>query len=88
MKIISWNIRGLNNPHKKDMVRNMIRANKSDIVLLQENKMPKYKVESLFFFSNGKILGGDADGASGGMSFIWNSKNIQLGTYISEHEYD
>ena len=53
MKIVSWNIRGLNNPHKQDMVRNMIRDNKPDIVLLQETKVPKEKVESLSLLKNG-----------------------------------
>ena len=76
MKIISWNIKGLNNPHKKDMVRNMIRDNKLDIVLIQDTKMPKDKVEILFFFSSGKKLGSDVDGASSGMAIIWNDKII------------
>lgn len=77
MKIISWNIRGLNNPHKQDMVRNMIRDNKSDIVLLQETKMPKEKVESLTLFKNGKILGSNPKGTSRGVAANWNFKHIE-----------
>ena len=83
MKTISWNIKGLNNPHKQDILRNMIRDNKLDIVLLQEIKMPKDKVESLFFFSNENILGDDADGASSSMEVIWNCKSIH-GELISQ----
>lgn len=39
MNFISWNIKGLNHPHKKDIMKNMIRDNKTDIVLTQETKM-------------------------------------------------
>lgn len=55
MKFISWNIKGLNNPHKQDIIKNMIRDNKPDIVLIQETKMLKDKVEGLLVFWGGKI---------------------------------
>ena len=76
MKFISWNIKGLNNPHKLDIIKNMIRANKLDIVLIQETKMLKDKVEGLLVFRGGKIIGNDFDGASGGMAVYWNDKCI------------
>lgn len=50
MKIISWNIRGLNNPHKHDIIRNMIRDSKPGVFLIQETKMSREKVETLKFF--------------------------------------
>ena len=62
----------------------MIRDNKLDIVLLQETKMLMDKVESLFLFKSGKILGGDAVGASRGMKFLWNDKNTH-GELISQN---
>ena len=62
MKFISWNIIGLNNPHKQDIIKNMIRDNKPDIVLIQETKMLKDKVEGLLVFRGGKIKGNDSDG--------------------------
>ena len=76
MKFISWNIKGLNNPHKLNIVRNVIRDNKTDIVLIQERKMLKDKVEGLLVFWGGKIIGSDFDGASGGMVVYWNEKCI------------
>lgn len=84
MKFISWNIRDLNNPHKQDMVKNMIRDNKLDIVLLQETKMLKDKVEGLLVFWGGKVLGSDSDGASGGMAVYWNDRCIN-GEFISQN---
>ena len=67
MKFISWNIKGLNNPHKKDIMKNKIRDNKLDILLIQDTKILKDKVEGLLVFWGGKIIGNDFDGASGGM---------------------
>ena len=65
MKIISWNIQGLNNPHKHDILKNMIRDNRPNIFFIQETKMLKDKVEFLSIFKGGKIIGSDSKGASG-----------------------
>ncbi|XP_030939916.1 uncharacterized protein LOC115964808 [Quercus lobata] len=37
--MLSWNVRGLNNPHKRDVVKNLLREWKCDIVCLQESKL-------------------------------------------------
>ena len=39
LKIVSWNVRGLNEQDKQLRVRNMIRKWKADIVCLQETKL-------------------------------------------------
>lgn len=77
MKIISWNLRGLNNPHKHDIIRNMIRDSNLDSFLIQETKMSREKDESLKFFKHGKINGGSSEGASGGIATIWNLNTIK-----------
>ena len=71
MKIISWNIQELNNPHRHDVLKNMIRDNRLDIFVIEENKMLKDKVECLSIFKGGKIIRSDSDGASGGLVFFW-----------------
>ena len=73
MKIISWNIRGLNNPHKQDMLKILIRDNRLDILVIQETKIPKEKVVNLPMFQCGKIIGNDSIGASGGLVVFWTS---------------
>jgi endonuclease/exonuclease/phosphatase family metal-dependent hydrolase len=47
MKIISWNIRGLNGRSKKKMLRDLILAEKPDIVLLQETKCTSEDIDRL-----------------------------------------
>ena len=39
LKIVSWNVRGLNEQDKRLQVRNLIRKWKADIVCLQETKL-------------------------------------------------
>jgi len=47
MKIISWNIRGLNGRSKQKMLRDLILAEKPDIVLLQETKCTSEDIDGL-----------------------------------------
>ena len=37
LKLLSWNLRELNNPHKRDVVKYLLRERKCDIVCLQES---------------------------------------------------
>lgn len=85
MKIISWNIRGLNSPHKHNLVKNMIRDKNPDIFLIQETKMAKDKVESLNMFKNGGVSGGSSEGASGGIVTFWNKNNVEGEVLIQEN---
>ena len=39
LKMISWNVRGLNDPQKRLVVKNLLREWKCDIVCLQETKL-------------------------------------------------
>lgn len=67
MKVIYWNIRGLNHPHKHDLLSNLVRDHKSDICLVQETKMSGCKVEKikLVVFKDCETHCVDVYGASG-----------------------
>ena len=39
LRMISWNVRGLNDPRKRLVVKNLLREWKYDVVCLQETKI-------------------------------------------------
>ena len=39
LKMISWNVRGLNDPQRRLVVRNLLREWKGDIICLQGTKL-------------------------------------------------
>ena len=39
LKLFSWNVRGVNNPNKRNAIRNFIRSQRVDLVCLQETKI-------------------------------------------------
>eukprot|EP00253_Pinus_taeda_P019250 PITA_19250 len=48
MKLISWNMRGLNSSSKHRMLKNMIQSEKPAVVFLQETKSTNTAIERLF----------------------------------------
>lgn len=86
MKIITWNIRGLNSSHKLDVVRNFFREQKPDFLLLQETKMNKEKAEQIKAIKNYSIKASSLEGASGGTLMLW-KKNCFSGTILSASKY-
>ena len=39
IKILSWNVRGVNDSNKRKVIKNLIRTNRVDLVCLQETKV-------------------------------------------------
>ena len=39
LKILSWNVRGLNNFHKRVIVKILLKERKGDVICLQETKL-------------------------------------------------
>ena len=39
LRLLSWNVRGLNNPQKREVCRNLLKEWGCDIVCLQETKL-------------------------------------------------
>jgi len=87
-KILSWNVRGLNEGDKRLRVRNLLRQWKADIICLQETKLE--------FISNNLVrsLWGcpfvdwcylASCGASGGMLIMWDKRIVEkIDVFVGE----
>ncbi|KAG6663989.1 hypothetical protein CIPAW_02G060000 [Carya illinoinensis] len=80
-KILSWNVRGLNNPNKCLRVKNLIRDWKADILCLQETKL-KYVdrniIRSLWNCTYAGWTSLPSKGASGGIIVMWDKRVVDL----------
>ena len=84
MKIISWNIRGLNGAHKQKIIRNIIRDQRSDILMIQETKMRKDSLGNIKFSSLMSGEASDSDGASGGLLTLFKTKSFRVELVFNE----
>lgn len=69
MRLISWNIRGLEKPQNVNWLRNKVRANSPQILFLIETKLCSKKMEKVrlkYGFKTGIDVG--AVGSKGGLS--------------------
>ncbi len=78
MKIISWNIRGLNGTHKQEIMRNLIRDQRPDILMIQETKMKKDFLGKIMFSNLMSGEASDSDGSSRGLLTLFNTKIFRM----------
>jgi exonuclease III len=85
MKIITWNIRGLNGRSKQKILRDCIKAEHPDILMLQETKCVGAEAETIFqrIWRGCDFVLTDSTGASGGLAILWNPCNITLSRSFS-----
>jgi exonuclease III len=80
MKITSWNCRGLDNKKKEEALRDIIKAMRTNILLIQETKMSQQDsikvLKNVWRGSQG--LTDNARGVSGGLCTLWNDSKIEL----------
>ena len=88
MQITSWNCRGLGNPKKSEDVKDLLRMESTEILLLQETKIDK---DTLLFLSKTKwnLNNGitvSARGTCGGLATILSTdKFTVLSSFTSQH---
>eukprot|EP00253_Pinus_taeda_P028403 PITA_28403 len=80
MKLISWNIIGLNSPRKGRLLKNMIMQEKPQVLFLQETKCNSNVLDKIVskVWPGGLCVALDSDGASGGLAILWDNRTIQL----------
>lgn len=85
MKLISWNVRGLNSTSKHRMIKNLIMQEKPAIIFLQETKSSSAMIDRLSnkLWAGSSSISVDASGASGGLAILWNPQIISLDNFNS-----
>jgi len=84
MKIISWNIRGLNGRSKQKMLREIILVETPDVVLLQETKCTSEDMDRLlpYCWKRG-VASVDATGTAGGLAILWNTNIVLMNNFCA-----
>jgi exonuclease III len=80
LKIITWNVRGLNDPEKRLQIKNLIKSWRADVICLQETKlevMSRSVVKSLWgcHYVDWAYLG--SVGAAGGILVMWDRRVLE-----------
>ncbi len=80
LRIVSWNVRGLNNPRKREVVKNLLRGWKCNVVCLQETKLAAVDltiIRSLWGIMHvgWEVL--DAFHTAGGIILMWDKRAVE-----------
>ena len=88
MQIVSWNYKGLGNPIKSEAVKDLMKMDRFDIILLQETRIDEESLlllsKSNWKMSAGKVV--SARGTSRGLATLWCEENFQLKRwFVTQH---
>ena len=56
IKILSWNVRGVNEPVKRSVIKSFLRSNRVDLVCLQEIKVQQMNIGMVRSLGVGRYL--------------------------------
>jgi exonuclease III len=80
LKIVSWNVRGLNDQDKCLRIRNLIHLWKADVVCPQETKLGEIDrslIKTLWGCPHLDWLSLGSNGALGGILLMWNKRVLE-----------
>ena len=81
MKIISWNVRGLNSKEKRAQIKNALKLWNGDIICLQETKLDhigRAVIRSLWGNRFADWAYQESEGASGGTVIMWDKRVVEV----------
>ena len=80
IKILCWNVRGLNDIEKRKLIKGVVRNQKLDLVCLLETKMKEMLVQMVNCVGVGRFLNWalvDARGVAGGLILFWDNRVLE-----------
>ena len=81
LKVMSWNVRGVNDRDKRKVLKAFIRSKKANIVCLQEIEIQNMSVGTVHSLGVGRFLDWgtmDAEGYAGGILVFWDKRVVEL----------
>ena len=81
IKILSLNVRGVNDPDKRKVIKNFLRTHKVDLVCLQETKVQEMNNDMVRSLEVGRFLNWkalDVEGSAGGIVLLWDNSRISM----------
>ena len=81
IKILSWNVRGVNDPDKRRVIKSFLISNRVDLVCLQETKVQQMNNVTAPSLGVGRFLNWralNAEGSAGGILLLWDKRRINL----------
>ena len=79
VKILYWNVRGVNDSEKRNVIRNFIRTQRADLVCLQETKIQGMNKALVHGIGLGRFLDWkalDAEGIARGILLFWDKSKL------------
>ena len=81
IKILSWNVRGVDDRNKMKVIKALIRSQRMDLVCLQETKIQDISWGIVHSLGVGRFLGWgamSARGVAGGVVVSWDNRVLEL----------
>ena len=87
IKILSWNVRGVNNPEKRKVIKQFIRDQRVDLVCLQETKVQNMNLQMARSLGAGRFsqwVSVDASGSAGGILLMWDKRILEVNETVRD----
>ncbi|KAJ9695145.1 hypothetical protein PVL29_010576 [Vitis rotundifolia] len=81
LKILSWNVRGVNDKSKRKIIKDVVRKQRADLLCFQETKMQVMSEEVVRSLGLGRFMEWralDAIGSAGGILVCWDKRTLEI----------
>ena len=80
MKVTCWNIRGLNSKGKQRYLKERLKIEKPQVMMIQETKVSRIKMPAIVhsFQPHFEVMAIDSRGTAGGIAILLNPAEIEV----------